>query len=48
MKIERISTYLVEDWLLVTVATDTEIKGIGQSTTWPKTGSTPASRRSTR
>jgi galactonate dehydratase len=40
MKIERITTYLVEDWLLVTVETDTGIKGVGQSTFWGQPAAT--------
>jgi galactonate dehydratase len=40
MKIERISTYLVEDWLLVTIETDTGIKGVGQSTFWGQPAAT--------
>ena len=40
MKIDRITTYLVEDWLLVTVETDTGLKGVGQSTFWGQPAAT--------
>ncbi|HVO53009.1 MAG TPA: mandelate racemase/muconate lactonizing enzyme family protein [Solirubrobacterales bacterium] len=34
MKIERIETALVHEWLIVTVTTDTGLTGIGQSSYW--------------
>ena len=34
MKIEDVKTYLVQDWLLVEVSTDSGIVGVGQGTFW--------------
>ena len=34
MKIEDVKTYLVQDWLLVQISTDSGIVGVGQGTFW--------------
>ena len=34
MKIEDLKTYLINDWLIVEIITDSGITGIGQGTFW--------------
>ena len=41
MRIEEIETFLIHQWLVVRVRTDTGISGIGEATFWAQ----PAARR---